>query len=63
MDAVIKTHTRYGNVTVRENRTKGSTNGFTKSIVNFINKLADTPAMTDKTVFESKDWPYLWHKK
>jgi len=63
MDAVIKTHTGYGNITRTKSSTKGTKKGFTKSIVNFIHKLADAPAMTDRTVFESKDWPYLWGKK
>lgn len=59
MDAVVKTYTRYGDST----KVKSAANGFTGSIKNFINKLMDAPSMTDKTVFDSKDWPYLWRKK
>ena len=63
METIVKTHTGYGNVKRIESTPKGTNKSFTNSIVNFIYKLADAPAMTDKTVFESKDWPYLWRKK
>jgi len=58
MDAVIKTYIRYENKT----KIKSATNGIASGIKNFMNKLMDAPSMTDTTVFDSKDWPYLWKK-
>ena len=62
MESVIKTHTGYGNVARTKDVNRRTTNAFTNWIVKLVNKLADAPSMTDETIFESRDWPYLWKR-